>query len=450
MEKDQEARLAQEPVGRLFAQLALPAVAAQVVNVLYNIVDRAFIGHISQVGALALTGVGVTTPVILMVSAFAALVSMGGAPRASYVLGTGDHEGAERIMGSCAATLVLISIVLTVGMIMFGEPLLLAFGASEETLPYALDYLRVYALGTVFEQLALGLSAFIAAQGFTAKSMQVVVVGCLVNACCDPVLIFLLGLGVQGAALSTIISQGISAAMTVAFLCSRKPLLRLRRDMLRIDVGLLGPCLALGASPCLMQITENAVAISFNIALLRYAGDIAVGSVTILTTIMNFTMLLIVGMTQGAQPILSYNLGTGNKERVRATFRLLLVCCVTGSMLIWGACMVVPGAIAGLFTDNAELIAYTTWSLRVFMSMLGIFGVQIACQYSLVALNQANLAIFLTIFRKILLLIPLIFILPLIVPDHALGVFLAEPIVDTIAVSVTSVLFRRRFKKLVG
>lgn len=448
MQNNREGALASAPVGSLFLRLALPAVAAQLINVLYNIADRIYIGHIPEVGAAALTGVGVTMPVILAISAFAALVSMGGAPRASMTMGQGNRGEAEQILGTCTLTLVLLSVVITAIMLVFARPILLAFGASNETLPYALAYIRIYSLGTVFVQLALGLNSFITAQGFAVTSMLTVTIGALLNIVLDPILIFMLGMGVRGAALATIFSQGVSSVWVVRFLCSEKSVLRLRRRNLRLAPKLLLPCIALGFSPFLMQLTENLVAVSFNIALLRYGGDTAVGAVTILCSIMNFTMLLLVGLTQGAQPILSYNLGAGNGARVRKTFRLLLISCVTGSSVIWAACMFWPGAIAGMFTDHAVLADYTAWALRIYMAMSAIFGVQVACQYSFVALDQAPVAIFLSIYRKILLLIPLIFLLPHFFENQAFAVFLAEPVADTLAVCTTSFLFFRKFYRI--
>ena len=439
--------LGREPVGRLFVRLALPAVTAQVINVLYNLVDQMYIGHIPDIGGTALTGVGVTSPVILLLSAFAALVSMGGAPRASIALGRGDRQEAEQILGSCAFTLTVLSLVLTAVMLLWARPILLLFGASAETLPYALPYMRVYSLGTVFVQLTLGLNAFITAQGFSLKSMLTVLIGAVLNSVLDPLFIYPLGLGVAGAAWATIVSQAVSAVWVIRFLCSKKTGIRLRRDCLGFHFKTLLPCLALGASPCLMQITENLVAISFDVCLLRYAGDVAVGAVTILCSIMNFTMLLITGLTQGAQPILGFNLGARRPERVRRTFRLLLAACVTGSACIWAACMFAPRAVAHIFTNSPELVDYTVWALRIFMSMSLIFGVQIACQYSLVALDDAPTAIAMTIYRKLLLLIPLIFLLPRFVPDPAMGVLLAEPVSDTLAVCTTSTVFFFRFRK---
>lgn len=440
--------LAALPVPKAFFQLAAPAVAAQLINILYNLVDKMFIGRIPTVGKQALAGVGVTTPVILAISAIAALVSMGGAPKASIFLGKGQQEQAEKVMGSCTWMLLLLSGFLTVLLLLFGRPVLLLFGASGDTISFAADYMHVYCLGTVFTQLTLGLNAFITAQGKTLVSMRNVAVGAAANIVLDAVLINGFGMGVKGAALATIIAQGASACFVVGYLCTGKSVLRLRWRNIRFDGGLLWPCVLLGTSPALMQLTENLVAISFNTALQTYGGDMAVASMSILSSVMQIVMLLLPGLVQGAQPLLSYNLGAKNIPRVKKTFRLLLICCVSGSFLIWLLCMLAPGAVASVFTNDAALIAYTAWSMRIYLAVMLIYGVQVACQYSFVALDQAPKAIFLTVWRKIILLIPLIFLLPHLWPNAVMGVFLAEPIADTIAVCTTAPMFFAYYRKL--
>lgn len=440
--------LAALPVPKAFFQLAAPAVAAQLINILYNLVDKMFIGRIPTVGKQALAGVGVTTPVILAISAFAALVSMGSVPKASIFLGKGQQEQAEKVMGSCTWMLLLLSGFLTVLLLLFGRPVLLLFGASGDTIFFAADYMHVYCLGTVFTQLTLGLNAFITAQVKTLVSMRNVAIGAVANIVLDAVLINGFGMGVKGAALATIIAQGASACFVVGYLCTGKSVLRLRRRNIRFDGGLLWPCVLLGTSPALMQLTENLVAISFNTALQTYGGDMAVASMSILSSVMQIVMLLLPGLVQGAQPLLSYNLGAKNIPRVKKTFRLLLICCVSGSFLIWLLCMLAPGAVASVFTNDAELIAYTAWSMRIYLAVMLIYGVQVACQYSFVALDQAPKAIFLTVWRKIILLIPLIFLLPHLWPNAVMGVFLAEPIADTIAVCTTAPMFFAYYRKL--
>ena len=436
------------PVPKAFLKLAVPAVAAQLINILYNLVDKMFIGHIPEVGKQALAGVGVTTPVILAISAFAALVSMGGAPKASIFLGKGDTVQAEKVVGSCTWMLLLLSVLLTVLMLAFGRPVLLLFGASEDTIPFAISYMNIYCLGTVFTQLTLGLNAFITAQGKTLISMKNVAIGAVTNIILDAVFINGFQMGVRGAALATVISQGVSATFVIRYLQSEKSTLKLERRQIRFDKEILLPCIFLGTSPALMQLTENLVAISFNTSLQKYGGDMAVASMSILNSVMQFVMLLLPGLVQGAQPLLSYNLGAGNIKRVKKTFRLLLVSCVTGSFMIWLLCMICPRIVAGIFTNDTELIQYTEWSMRIYLSVMLIYGIQVACQYSFVALDQARTAIFLTIWRKIILLIPLIFILPLVWSGSVTGVFLAEPIADTIAVCTTAPMFYRYYRTL--
>ena len=445
---ESEQLLAVAPVPRAFFKLAVPAVAAQLINILYNLVDKMFIGHIPAVGKQALAGVGVTTPVILAISAFAALVSMGGAPKASILLGKGETEQAEKVVGSCTWMLLLLSVLLTGVMLIFGRPILLLFGASTDTISFAADYMNIYCLGTLLTQLTLGLNAFITAQGKMLVSMGNLAVGAVTNIALDAVLIDGFHMGVKGAALATIISQGVSACFVIRYLCTKKSTLRLRLRNIRFHGKLLWPCILLGTSPALMQLTENLVAISFNTSLQTYGGDMAVASMSILSSVMQFVMLLLPGLVQGAQPLLSYNLGAKNIPRVKKTFRLLLVCCVGGAFLIWLLCMAAPGAAASIFTDDAALIAYTTWSMRIYLAVLLIYGVQVACQYSFVALDQAPKAIFLTIWRKIILLIPLIFLLPHLWPDAVTGVYLAEPIADTIAVCTTAPMFYAYYRKL--
>ena len=447
MQKDNEL-LAAMPVPGAFLKLAVPAVAAQLINILYNLVDKMFIGHIPEVGKQALAGVGVTAPVILAISAFAALVSMGGAPKASIFMGKGEKEQAEKVMGSCTWMLVVLSVILTGTMLLYGKKILQLFGASGDTITYAVDYMNIYCLGTLFTQLTLGLNAFITAQGKTLISMWNVAAGAVTNMLLDAVFINGLGMGVKGAALATVISQGVSACLVIRYLTTPGSELNLHVRNIRFNRELLWPCMLLGASPALMQLTENMVAISFNTSLQMYGGDMAVASMSILNSIMQFVMLLLPGLVQGAQPLLSYNLGAKNIPRVKKTFRLLLICCISGSCCIWLICMGMPETVAAIFTSDTALIAYTEKTMRLYLAMLFIYGIQVACQYSFVALDQAKKAIFLTIWRKIILLIPLIFLLPHIFPDAVMGVYLAEPIADTIAVCTTAPMFYLYYRKM--
>ncbi len=428
--------------------MALPAIAAQIINVLYNVVDRMYIGHIPNIGAMALTGVGVTMPVIMAVSAFAYLVSMGGSPRASIMMGKQDYNKAEEIVGNCAMTLIIISIVLTITLLLFSKPLLMVFGASENTIIYALRYLRIYSIGTIFVQLALGLNAFITAQGKAKTSMLTVLIGAVTNIILDPIFIFVFDMDVRGAALATIISQAISCIWILSFMTSKRTILKLKLKYLKISPNIILPCLALGFSPFIMQFTESILFVSFNTSLLKYGGDLAVGAMTILSSIMQFSFLPIMGLTQGAQPIISYNYGANNLNRVKSTFKILLISCLSFSSLMWIISEFFPYLFVRIFTSNEELINYAIWALRIYMASSLIFGAQTACQQTFVALGNAKISAFLAILRKVILLIPLIFILPLFLENKVMAVLLAEPIADFLAVCTTVTLFTIYFKKL--
>jgi putative MATE family efflux protein len=445
--KDNKEMLGTAPIGKLLFKLAVPTVVAQMINMLYNIVDRIYIGHIPEVGSLALTGVGVCMPIIMIVSAFAALVSSGGAPRASISMGKGDSDTAERILGGCFALQLVLSAVLTAALLLWSRDLLLVFGASKNTIGYAADYMAVYAIGTVFVQLTLGMGAFITAQGFTQISMLTVMIGAVTNIVLDPIFIFGLRMGVKGAALATILSQAVSCVWVLLFLRGKKTHLRLKRKNMRLNGRLILPCVALGLATFIMQSSESVISVCFNASLLHYGGDIAVGAMTILTSVMQFAMLPMQGIAQGAQPILSYNYGAGNTDRVRKTFRLLLVACLTYSVAIWAAIMLVPQVFAGIFSPDGTLVAFTAKALRIYCGVLGIFGIQIACQMTFVSIGSALCSIIVAIVRKFVLLLPLIYVMPHMVADPTMGVYLAEPVADVLAVTFTAVLFAVQFRK---
>lgn len=437
-------------VRRLLFSLALPTIISQIVNMLYNLVDRMFIGHMQpadSIGQLALTGVGVCLPVIMIVSAFAALAAMGGAPRASIQEGRGDLEASEQIMGNSLTLLLIISLVLTVILQLFAEPLLQMFGASNQTIGYALDYMRIYSLGTVFVQLTLGMNAYITAQGFTSVSMKTVLIGAVLNTILDPIFIFILQMGVRGAALATILSQAVSAIWVFRFLMGNKSKWRLHPKNLRLRASVILPCIALGLSPFIMQATESLIAVCFNSSLLKYGGDIAVGAMTVLTSIMQLALMPLQGLTQGAQPIISYNFGAKNAQRVRDAFRCLLIACLTYSMALWLIALAFPKILVMIFNNDPSFVNYTAWALRIYMGVTGLFGIQIACQQTFVALGNAKTSLFLAILRKIILLIPLIYILPQFFTDKVFAVFLAEPVADFLAVCTTSGMFAVQFKK---
>ena len=439
--------LANEPIGRLLFKLAIPTVIAQIVNMLYNIVDRIYIGHIPDVGNMALTGVGVCMPLIMIVSAFAALVGTGGAPRASIFMGKGDKNSAEKILGGCISLQLIISAVLTALLLLFGSKMLLAFGASENTIGYASDYLSVYAVGTVFVQLTLGAGAFITAQGFAKQGMITVLIGAACNIILDPIFIFGLKMGVKGAALATVISQAVSCIWVISFLSGKKTYLRIKKENLKIDLRLVLPCVALGFATFIMQSSESVISVCFNSSLLKYGGDIAVGAMTVLTSVMQFAMLPMTGIAQGAQPISSYNYGAGNSERVKKTFRLLLTVCLTYSFVLWAMIMLFPKGFAGIFTSDAELVEFTAGALRIYCAVLCIFGIQTACQMTFVSIGSAVCSIIVAVVRKFVLLLPLIYIVPMFTENKTTGVYLAEPVADIIAVSFTAVLFGIMFRK---
>ena len=430
-------------VGRLLFKLAVPAIVAQVINVLYNMVDRMYIGHLPEIGETALTGVGVCFPLITAISAFAALVSMGGAPRASIFLGRGDKETAEKILGNCATALVVVGVALTAVFFAFGYQLLGLFGASADTIGYAWQYFSIYLVGTIFVQASLGLNAFINAQGYTMVGMLTVVIGAVLNIILDPILMFGFDMGVAGAALATIISQAVSAAFTVWFLCSKRSYLRLKASNLRLVGKILWPSIALGLSPFVMQLTESVISICFNTQLQIYGGDIAVGAMTILSSVMQFAMLPLQGLTQGAQPITSFNFGAGKMDRVVKAFRILLISCLTYATALWAICEFAPQLVIGIFTPaDGALGVYTRSALRIYMAASLLFGAQIACQQTFVALGKAGISLFLAVLRKIILLVPLIFLLPRVLPiAQDTAVFLAEPAADTLAVITTCTMF---------
>ncbi len=439
--KQDNTKLATASIPKLLFNMALPAILAQVINLLYNMVDRMFIGRIPDVGAIALTGVGVTFPIVILIAAFAALVSMGAAPRASIALGKGDKEEAEKILGNSVSALIIVSIIITAIILIFGKNILLLFGASSDTLSYGLDYINIYALGTIFVQFSLGLNAFITAQGFAKTSMLTILIGAILNLILDPILIFGFGLGVKGAAIATIISQGASAFFVVWFLLSDKTNLKIKLPNLKLEKNIILPSLILGLSPFIMQFTESILAVVFNTSLQKYGGDLSVGTMTILTSVMQFSMMPLVGLTQGSQPIISYNFGANNLERVRDTFKLLLASALTYSTLLWLAIMIKPSMFARIFTTDPALIKLVIPSLRIFMSMSFLFSIQIAVQQTFISLGNAKVSIFLALLRKVILLIPLIFIMPILFKDKPVNaIFFAEPISDTISVIVTSVL----------
>ena len=449
---NQKPELGTAPIGKLLFRLAVPTLVAQLINMLYNIVDRIYIGHIPEVGSLALTGVGVCMPLIMIVSAFAALAGGGGAPRASIFMGKGQNENAEKTMAGCFSLLTVISVILTAVLLIFSDDLLLAFGASENTIAYAVDYMNIYAIGTIFVQLTLGMNAFITAQGFAKQGMLSVVIGAVSNIVLDPVFIFAFDMGVKGAALATILSQAASCVWVLLFLTGKTTILKLKLRNLNLKPSVVLPCVALGMATFIMQSTESVISVCFNSSLLKYGGDMAVGAMTILTSVMQFAMLPMQGLGQGAQPIMSFNYGARNADRVRKAYRLLLITSLSYSLVIWAAILLVPQVFAGIFTPDRELLVFAAKALRIYVGGLGIFGIQIACQMAFVSLGQALCSMTVAIMRKFVLLLPLIYLMPKLMADKTMAVYTAEPVADVLAVTFTTVLFifvfRKAMKKL--
>lgn len=448
MEQTDKEFLRTEPLGKLLLKLALPTVAAQLINMLYNIVDRIYIGHIPEIGATALTGVGVCMPLIMIVSAFAALVGYGGAPRASIFMGKQDKESAEQTLGNCFVLQVIISVVLTAVLLIWNRDFLMAFGASKNTIEYGVNYMNIYALGTIFVEITLGMNAFITAQGFAKTGMLSVLIGAVANIILDPVFIFGFDMDVRGAALATIISQALSCAWVVRFLCGKKTFLKIKLKNLRLVPKIILPCLALGAATFIMQASESVISVCFNSSLQKYGGDIAVGAMTILTSVMQFAMLPLQGLGQGAQPIISYCYGAGDSGRVRGAFKLLLKVSMGYAVILWLLVMLFPGLFAAMFTSDGQLMEYTRTALRIYMGSMFLFGIQMACQMTFNALGKAVESIVVAVMRKFVLLIPLIYLMPHILrSNQALAVYIAEPIADLIAVTFTAILFTVQFKK---
>ena len=440
--------LGTEPIGKLLFKLAVPTVIAQLINMLYNMVDRIYIGRIPGDGALALTGVGVCMPLIMIISAFAALVSSGGAPRASIFMGKGNREVAEKTLGNCFMTQIIVSVVLTAILLIWNRDFLLAFGASENTIEYSVAYMNIYAVGTIFVQLTLGMNAFITAQGFAKTGMLSVMIGAVVNIILDPILIFGFDMGVKGAALATICSQAVSCIWVLSFLFGKKTQLRIRVKYMKPEKKIILPSITLGLATFIMQSSESVISVCFNSSLLKYGGDIAVGAMTILTSVMQFAMLPLQGLGQGAQPIISYNYGAKNAERVKGAYKLLLKSSLGYAIVLWAFVMIAPGVFSAMFTTDVELIAFTKTALRIYVAVLFMFGIQMACQMTFTSLGNAKSSITVAVMRKFVLLIPLIYILPAIFKENqVMAVYLAEPVADLLAVTYTAILFRVQFKK---
>ena len=452
MSQTQKKDLGSGSVKKHMLQLALPAILGQIVNLLYNIVDRIYIGHIPEIGGDALTGVGLFTPILMMITAFALLAGAGGAPRAAIAMGKGDHDTAEKIVGNCLTVLLILAFLLT-GAFYFTAPALLEwFGATAgTTLPYAVTYSRIYILGSVFVLMVMGMNSFISTQGFAKTSMLTTVIGAVINIALDPIFIFALDMGVAGAALATVISQAVSAVWILIFLTGRKTILKLRWQNMKLRGKIIGPCLGLGVSSFVMISTESILSISFTSSLNRFGGDVAVGAMTVLTSINQLVSMPLTGLCMGGQPLISFNYGAKKLNRVKEAFFCQFFACVGYAVLFWGAMMLFPKAFAGIFTDNTGIVNYSAWAIRIFMAGIFSVGFQIGCQQAFMALGQAKISLLMACLRKLVLLIPLIFILPQFFAadsDKAFAVFLAEPVSDIIAATVTTIAFFLFFRKL--
>ena len=432
-------------IPKLMAKLAIPAVVAQIINLLYNVVDRIYIGHIPEIGAAALTGVGLFVPILMIINAFAMLAGSGGAPRAAIFMGKKDNESAEKIVGNSFSLLMCFAVVLTILFYILAPTLLRLFGASDVTLPYAVDYARIYILGSVFVLIVMGMNPFITTQGFSKISMLTTIIGAVINIVLDPIFIFVFDMGVKGAALATVLSQAVAAVWILHFLTGKKTVLRLKKCNMKLQKEVFLPCMGLGISTFVMLTTESLLSISFTTSLSRYGGDLAVGAMTIITSVSQLVMMPVQGICQGGQPIISYNFGAGNADRVKKAFWAQFKVCVLYTVLFWLCLMILPQIFAGMFTSDTALVEYTTWALRIYMAGIFALGFQLACQQSFMALGQAKISLLLACLRKLILLIPLIFLLPLFFENKVFAVFLAEPVSDIIAATVTTTMFLKKF-----
>ena len=444
--KNKNVNLGEGSVGKLLINLAVPAIIAQMVNLLYNIVDRIFIGRMAN-GEITMAGIGVAMPIIMIISAFSYLIGSGGAPLTAIKMGEKNNDEAEKIMSNSFSMLLIIGVSLTIVFLLFKEPILWAFGASETTINYALDYLTIYVMGTLFVQIALGMNTFINTQGFAKIGMFTVLIGAVINIALDPILIFGLNMGVKGAAVATIVAQAVSAIWVLRFLTGKKTILKLRKKYLKIDIKTMKPVFALGIAPFIMQSTESLVLVSLNSQLQKYGGDLAVGAMTIMSSIMQIILLPANGLTQGAQPIISYNYGAKNIDRVKKTFKYTVLATLSYTFFMCLILMIAPEMVVKIFNNDPSLLEITSWSIKIYFAGIFIFGIQAACQSTFLALGQAKISLFLALLRKIILLVPLIFILPIIMEEKLFAVLLAEPVADVTAVLITSICFTVFYKK---
>lgn len=448
MNTAKDTRLGTESIPKLMFQLAVPSVVAQLINVLYNIVDRIYIGRIPEVGHLALTGVGVTFPILTLISAFSSFVGAGGAPLAAISLGKGEHKRAEQILGNSFSMLLIFSVALTMIFQLSKEPLLYMFGASDNTIGYAVDYITIYLWGTIFVQIALGLNLFITSQGQARTAMLSVLIGAVINIILDPICIFVLDMGVQGAAIATVFSQAVSAAWVLHFLYSKKSSIRIRSCYMKLSGKIVKSISMLGVSPFIMSATESAISIVLNHGLQTYGGDLYVGSMTILQSVMQLLSIPIGGFIQGVQPIISYNFGAEKFDRVKKTAKLLISFTFLLSFSFTLLTLLFPGAFGALFTSQTELLDLVKKVMPIYMFGMLIFGLQNGCQSIFLGLGQAKISIFLALLRKVFLLIPLAIILPRFF--GVMGIYYSEPIADITSATTAIILFLVSIQKILS
>lgn len=413
-------------VSRCILDLAVPMTLAQMVNLLYNIVDRMYIGKIPGTGDLALTGLGICFPIIMILNAFANLYGMGGAPLFSMERGAGNEEEASRLMGTSFAMLLITGAALMALCLIFLRPVLYLFGASDTTYPFARDYAVIYLCGTIFVMISLGMNGFINAQGFGRTGMMTSLLGAAVNIALDPVFIFVLNMGVKGAALATVISQFLSAAWVFTFLTGKRTLLKIRPACMKVESGRLKKITALGLSGFIMQATNSAVQIACNNMLQTYGGDLYVGVMTVMTSIREIFNMPVQGMTGAAQPVISYNYGAKAYKRVRQAIVFVSVFCVTSCLIFWFLIITFPEFFVTIFNDEPDLVKASVDAIHIYFFGLFLMALQSAGQSVFVALGKARRAVFFSIFRKIIIVVPLTLILPRFMGLN--GIFVAEPI----------------------
>lgn len=443
--------LGEENIRKLFWKLSIPAIISQVIVLIYNIVDRIYLGHIEGIGGFALTGVGICTPVVIIIGAFTQLVCTGGASVMSFALGEKKDDDAKTVVNMSFLLIIILSLVITFASLLFARPILYLFGASQSTFPYAYSYYKWYVLGTISIMLSTGMASYITAQGAAKVAMITVSLGAIANIILDPIFIWTLNLGLAGAAIATILSQTISAVFIILFFLSKKTVVKLSTKYMKVNKALLTQSLLLGLSPFIMQFTECALSAVFNRQLTRFGGDMAVGAMTLFTSINSFAILPIFGFCQGSQSITSYNYGANKYDRVAENIKRLVRVSFTFSAVMWVVIMTIPSTVLGIFTSDGEMLAYSLKYIRLFFAVSFLGGLQPSCQLTFLALKKAKISLFLAMLRKVILLIPLLYILPAVISGNVSSVFLAQPVADTIAITVTVTCFvisnRDIFKK---